>query len=69
MVFFSHPAADDPEQAAKIVADFARRGIRINPPEQGLFRFVTHYWIGDREADAVLSASAAIFAEQRKAAA
>jgi threonine aldolase len=68
MVFFSHPAADDPEQAAKIVADFARRDIRINPPEQGLFRFVTHYWIGDHETDAVLSAAAAIFADQRKTA-
>jgi threonine aldolase len=63
MVFFSHPAAADAnaEQAAHITQEFAKRGIRINPPEGGLFRFVTHYWIGDAELDAILAAAAAIF--------
>jgi threonine aldolase len=59
MVFFSHEAGAG--AAAKIVELFSKRGILINPPEQGLFRFVTHYWIGDRELDTVLAAAAAIF--------
>ena len=66
MVFFSHPAAADPEQAAKIAGLFAERGILINPPEQGLFRFVTHYWIGDSELAAILAAAGDIFAAAGK---
>ncbi|GHV96252.1 threonine aldolase [Spirochaetia bacterium] len=61
MVFFSHPAGETPQAGANITAAFARQGILINPPEQGLFRFVTHYWIGDKELDAILAASATIF--------
>ena len=60
MVFFSHKAGA--EGAAEIVELFHRRGILINPPEGGLFRFVTHYWIGDAEVDAILAAAAGIFA-------
>ncbi|GHU13412.1 threonine aldolase [Spirochaetia bacterium] len=62
MVFFSHPAAVKTEQAAKIVKLFAGRGILINPPEDGMFRFVTHYWIGDKELDVILAASIEAFA-------
>ena len=57
MVFFSHPQAESPEFVEKIVSHFAGRGIVINPPEQGMFRFVTHYWIGDGEIEAILAAA------------
>ncbi|MDR1574634.1 MAG: aminotransferase class I/II-fold pyridoxal phosphate-dependent enzyme [Treponema sp.] len=62
MVFFSHEAG---EQAGETVGQFRKRGILINPPEGGLFRFVTHYWIGDAELDAILAAAVEIFAGTR----
>ncbi len=46
MVFFKVDPAPDPEG---IVVAMAARGIRINPPTDGEFRFVTHYWTGDEE--------------------
>jgi threonine aldolase len=59
MVFFKYQT--DAQGAAKIVEGFAKRGILINAPEYGEFRFVTHYWIGDKELDAILTASAEVF--------
>jgi threonine aldolase len=59
MVFFNYNT--DTQGAAKIVEGFAKRGILINAPEYGTFRFVTHYWIGDKELDDILTASAEIF--------
>jgi threonine aldolase len=61
MVFFGYPPAASAELAADTVERFAERGILVNPPEQGLFRFAVHYWIGDRELDAILAACAEIF--------
>jgi threonine aldolase len=61
MVFFSFPPAAEAARAARIVDIFARRNIRINPPEQGLFRFATHYWIGDSELKQILEASQEAF--------
>jgi threonine aldolase len=61
MVFFSCPAAEDPKGAEEIVGHFAARNIRINPPEGGSFRFVTHYWIGDQELDLILETAARAF--------
>ncbi|MDR0315373.1 MAG: aminotransferase class I/II-fold pyridoxal phosphate-dependent enzyme [Treponema sp.] len=61
MVFFSHSCAAQGEQGRKIAAQFAEKGILINPPEQGIFRFATHYWIGDKELDAILAAAREIF--------
>jgi len=61
MVFFSHASAAYAEKYEKIVAFFAGRGIIINPPEAGLYRFVTHYWIGDTELDEILKASREAF--------
>jgi threonine aldolase len=49
MVFFSYPPARSPVIGARVISAFAKEGIRINPPEDGVFRFVTHYWIGDKE--------------------
>jgi threonine aldolase len=60
MVFFSHHHAYG-ETAEKIVRDFYDRGIIINPPEQGMFRFVTHYWIGHREVEKILVVAKEVF--------
>ena len=49
MVFFRiEEVAKKPESGLRIVSGLAKRGILINPPSDGVFRFVTHYWI-DRE--------------------
>ena len=56
MVFFTVPSARNPEAAARIAGIFRDRGIIINPPEEGRFRFVTHYWIGDEELKTILTA-------------
>jgi threonine aldolase len=62
MVFFGFSGSGTAEQDAKIVDGFAKRGIAINAPEQGMFRFVTHYWIGSNELAAILAAAAEVFA-------
>jgi threonine aldolase len=56
MVFFAFPPAGNPAIAARIMQVFAKYQITINPPEEGGFRFVTHYWIGDDEAETILHA-------------
>jgi threonine aldolase len=61
MVFFVWPPAEDGKTAARVVDIFKKHRIIINPPERGKFRFVTHYWIGDAETDAILSASREAF--------
>jgi threonine aldolase len=63
MIFFNYNAGV--QAAEKIVDGFAGRGILINPPEGGEFRFVTHYWIGDKEIDAILTAAAEVFEETK----
>jgi threonine aldolase len=61
MVFFTFPPAQEPKKAASIEEFFRQREIAINLPERGVFRFVTHYWIGDKEVDAILDASREAF--------
>jgi threonine aldolase len=61
MVFFSFPPAASTESADRIVRHFTEKGIIINPPSGGLFRFVTHYWIGDKEVAMILAASREAF--------
>jgi len=67
MVFFTYQpeasagAALPEELVKKIVGHFAGRGIVISPPMHGMFRFVTHYWIGDKEVDEILAASEEAF--------
>ncbi|MDR2246284.1 MAG: aminotransferase class I/II-fold pyridoxal phosphate-dependent enzyme [Treponema sp.] len=56
MVFFTFPPARNPEAAARILGIFTAHGIIINPPDEGRFRFVTHYWIGDKELETILTA-------------
>jgi threonine aldolase len=62
MVFFSYPPAQDQAAAQKIQEVFAQNSIRINAPQDGRYRFVTHYWIGDREAGLVVKAAQEAFA-------
>jgi threonine aldolase len=61
MIFFSYAPAAEQNTADKIVRAFAKNQIRINPPDEGKFRFCTHYWIGDAEAEAILKASREAF--------
>ena len=63
MVFFSWPPAEDQKIAARIMETFRKHRILINSPERGLFRFVTHYWIGDAEAETILAAAREAFKE------
>jgi len=62
MVYFTWPPSADAKTAARIADTFRKRGIIISLPEKGLFRFVTHYWIGDAEVEAILAASREAFA-------
>jgi threonine aldolase len=64
MVYFSFPPAEDPKIAGKITEFFLKRNIRINGPERGIFRFVTHHWVGDAEIKTILEASREAFGEQ-----
>ncbi|MDR3342716.1 MAG: DegT/DnrJ/EryC1/StrS family aminotransferase [Treponema sp.] len=58
MVFFTFPPARNPKVAARILEVFTRRGILINQNDQdGVFRFVTHYWIGDGKIEAIEEAA------------
>jgi threonine aldolase len=68
MAFFRVKAKSTDMQA--IVNAFSGRGIIINAPDkivhngetEFLFRFVTHYWIGDKELQSIIRASCEIFA-------
>jgi threonine aldolase len=61
MVFFTWHQAENKKIAANLVKTFKKHKIIINPPEKGVFRFVTHYWIGDAEVEAILTASREAF--------
>ena len=57
------------ESVQELINAFYNRGIIINAPEkltvngkaEFLFRFVTHYWIGDKELELIMEASRIIF--------
>jgi threonine aldolase len=67
MVFFSFAPAREEGVAAEIVDCFAKRNIKISAPDRsGLFRFVTHYWIGDSEIAAILEAAGEAFGNRGK---
>jgi threonine aldolase len=63
MLFFTWPSAADKKIAGRIVEIFKKHKIIISPPDNGLFRFVTHYWIGDNEAETILTAAREAFVE------
>jgi threonine aldolase len=57
MVFFKTRFAGDPDAFAARMADAMReRGVLINPPAEGEFRFVTHYWIDRARVEATVKA-------------
>jgi threonine aldolase len=67
MVFFkAEPAGDPGKFAERIVKAMGDRGILINPPSDGEFRFVTHYWIDEKKVEATAKAFAAALAEVGK---
>ncbi|MHC6203544.1 low-specificity L-threonine aldolase [Breznakiellaceae bacterium SP9] len=62
MVFFTVSSITGAAQAAAVVNEFRKRGIIISEPQDdGTFRFVTHYWIGDSELEQIITAAAALF--------
>ncbi len=61
MVFFAVDPAPDPE---RVVRAMAERGILVNPPENGSFRFVTHYWIDAARVETAASAFAEVLRSQ-----
>jgi len=63
MVFFTLNGGTTGAIIEKIVKHFSGKGIVINPPENGIFRFVTHYWIGDREIEVILATAKEAFAD------
>ena len=63
MVFFAHPTAEHSRAADRVVDHFRDHGILINPPEHGMFRFVTHYWIGPDEIETILAVSGKVFSQ------
>ncbi len=38
----------------ELVSYLQKNNILVNPPDAGLWRFVTHYWIGNKEIDALV---------------
>jgi threonine aldolase len=61
MVFFSYPPARSPGAAERISGIFAKHKVLINAPTDGSFRFVTHYWIGDKELETIMNAAREAF--------
>ncbi len=56
MVFFSVPAFASPEKGQGFINALKNFNILANPPEQGTFRFVTHYWISDEDIETIVNA-------------
>jgi threonine aldolase len=62
MVWFNYAPASDPRLASAIVDAFLRRKIKICAPDaEGNFRFVTHYWIGDKELQTIIDTARETF--------
>ena len=61
LVFFSWAAAKDGQKAKKAMEVLEKHGIITNDPENGIFRYAVHHWIGDAEIKTVLDASAEAF--------
>jgi threonine aldolase len=66
MVYFRLAASGDPDRLAeRLVAAMRERGILINPPDKGEYRFVTHYWIDRARVEATVKAFVEALAEAR----
>jgi threonine aldolase len=68
LIFFAWPPAKDEKQSNRVMEVFKKHRIIINPPYNGEFRFVTHYWIGDAELEAILEASKEAYASKEASA-
>jgi threonine aldolase len=62
MVFFAVPKTRESENAQRAMERLKAEGILANAPENGVFRFVTHYGIGDPEISLIIEASRRAFA-------
>lgn len=47
MVFFK--VKNSKCDASKLTNQLSNRGIKVNPPENGIMRFVTHYWVSTED--------------------
>ena len=56
MVFFTIPSLSSPENGQYFITELQNSGVLASPPEQGNFRFVTHYWISDTDIDIIIHA-------------
>ena len=56
MVFFTIPSLSSPENGQYFITELQNSGVLASPPEQGNFRFVTHYWISDTDIDIIIQA-------------
>jgi threonine aldolase len=57
MVFFKAKVEGDRAAfTSRVVAAMADRGVLINPPSDGEFRFVTHYWVDRSRVEATVAA-------------
>jgi threonine aldolase len=64
MVFFTAAVAGDQSAfAERITAAMRERGVLINPPYEGEFRFVTHYWIDRARIEAVAASFSEAYCE------
>ncbi|MDR2536366.1 MAG: hypothetical protein LBD29_10100 [Treponema sp.] len=62
MPFFTFPPAKKSEKADQIVETFTKQGAGIHrPDENGVFRFIPHFWIRNAETNAVLEARTEAF--------
>jgi threonine aldolase len=60
MVFFNWDSYSE-ERETRAVRIFNEAGIVLNKSARGVFRMVTHYWIGDAELDAIINAAKKAF--------
>ena len=61
LVFFKWPPALDAKTAETAMKTLEKHNIITNPPENGIFRYVTHFWTGDAEIEKILAASREAF--------
>jgi len=61
LIFFTWPPAKNADRANHAMEVLAKHNVLTNGPENGVFRYVTHYWTGDAEVEAILNASKEAF--------
>jgi threonine aldolase len=61
LIFFVWPPAKEEKNIPRVMEIFKKYGILINPPERGVFRFATHFWIREAEIETILKASREAF--------